>query len=100
MKTTLTPTHLISDSRRHPLSPTPPTEPATLQLQPPTPNHERLYIRHILLGHPEAVRQTIHLLHTLRYADATLWSRAITLQEPLVIPPTPAEVMSLLHKRV
>ncbi len=31
-------------------------------------------IRHILLGKPEAIRQTIHLLHTLHYTETILWS--------------------------
>ncbi|MEM8504410.1 MAG: hypothetical protein AAF716_14810 [Cyanobacteria bacterium P01_D01_bin.1] len=67
----------------------------------PLPSHPgRAYIRHILLGNPEAVQQTIHLLHTLRYTETVLWSRAIAIQDPLVIPPAPGEVISLLRKQV
>ncbi|WP_228016096.1 hypothetical protein [Leptolyngbya ectocarpi] len=28
-------------------------------------------IRHILLGHPGTIRQTIHLLHNLRYVETS-----------------------------
>ena len=103
MKTTLTPANLLSAPSRDRLSfrhTTPPTAPDPFQIEPSAPDHGKLYVRHILLGHPEAVRQTIHLLHTLRYADALLWSRAITLADPLVLPPTPGEVISLLRKQV
>ena len=57
-------------------------------------------VRHILLGSPEAVRQTIHLLHTLRYAETVLWSPVLTVEEPLVIPPARNEAMSLLRRPV
>lgn len=67
----------------------------------PLPSHpSRSYVRHILLGNPEAVQQTIHLLHTLRYTETVLWSRAIAIQDPLVIPPASGEVISLLRKQV
>ena len=102
MKTTLTPTAFLS----HPahssqsLSQPIPTQPATAQLLPPQPNHERTFIRHILLGHPEAIQQTIHLLHTLHYTETVLWSPAIALQAPLILTPTPGEAISLLRKQV
>ena len=60
----------------------------------------RRSLRHILLGRPEDVRQTIHLLHTLRYAEAVLWSPIMTVEEPLVIEPAPNEAISLLRKLV
>ena len=55
-------------------------------------------IRHILLGSPEAVRQTIHLLHTLHYVETVLWSPVIAIAEPLVISPAQGEAISLLRK--
>ena len=55
-------------------------------------------IRHILLGKPEAIRQTIHLLHTLHYAETILWSPLLTIEEPLMITPERGEAMSLLRK--
>ncbi len=66
----------------------------------PVGSGERRSLRHILLGHPEDVRQTIHLLHTLRYAETVLWSPIMTVAEPLVIAPAPGEAISLLRKLV
>ena len=60
----------------------------------------RSAIRHILLGPPAAVRQTIHLLHTLNYAETLLWSPLVSAEEPLVITPEEGEVVSLLRKHV
>lgn len=58
-------------------------------------------LRHILLGSPGHVRQTIHLLHTLRYVENVLWSPLVTLpDEPLIITPRPGEVMSLLIRHL
>lgn len=55
-------------------------------------------IRHILLGDADAVRQTIHLLHTLHYTETILWSPVLAIAEPLVITPAQGEAMSLLRK--
>ncbi len=55
-------------------------------------------IRHILLGEPDAIRQTIHLLHTLHYAETVLWTPVLMIEEPLVITPAQGEAMSLLRK--
>ncbi len=60
----------------------------------------RRSLRHILLGPPEDVRQTIHLLHTLHYAETVLWSPIMTVEEPLIIAPAPSEAISLLRKLV
>ncbi len=57
-------------------------------------------IRHILLGKPDAIRQTIHLLHTLHYTETILWSPVLTIEEALVITPTQGEAMSLLRKQL
>ncbi|MGI8932697.1 hypothetical protein [Leptolyngbya sp. BC1307] len=60
----------------------------------------RRSLRHILLGHPEDIRQTIHLLHTLHYAETVLWTPIMTIEEPLTIPPAQGEAISLLQKLV
>ena len=60
----------------------------------------RRSLRHILLGHPEDVRQTIHLLHNLHYAETVLWSPIMAVEEPLMIAPAPNEAISLLRKLV
>ena len=57
-------------------------------------------IRHILLGSPGAVRQTIHLLHTLHYTETVLWSPIVAVEEPLIITPASGEAMSLLRKQI
>ena len=63
-----------------------------------TSNTSREPLRHILLGSPAAVRQTIHLLHTLHYAETILWSPVVTTEEPLIITPAQGEAISLLRK--
>lgn len=47
-------------------APTPPTTPD------PGPNDE--YIRHILIGSPDAIRETIYLLQARHYVDHAQWS--------------------------
>ena len=70
----------------------------TLSPLTPTDNTSREPLRHILLGSPAAVRQTIHLLHTLYYAETVLWSPIMTTEERLIITPAQGEAMSLLRK--
>ncbi|NEP17908.1 MAG: hypothetical protein F6J97_13555 [Leptolyngbya sp. SIO4C1] len=54
-------------------------------------------LRHILLGSPERVRQTIHQLHNLRYVEALQWSRIQAIpNNQIVITPNAGEVMSIL----
>ena len=60
----------------------------------------RRSLRHILLGHPEDIRQTIHLLHTLRYAETVLWSPIMSIEDALTITPAQGEAMSLLRRWV
>ena len=55
-------------------------------------------IRHILLGKPEAIQQTIHLLHILHYSETVLWSPVLTETDPIIVTPSQAEAMSLLRK--
>lgn len=58
-------------------------------------------IRHILLGHPLAIRHTIHLLHTLGYVDPARWSALVDLpQNQLVLPVAAEEQISLLRRRL
>jgi hypothetical protein len=61
---------------------------------------EREILRHILLGSPGAVRQTIHLLHSLHYAETVLWSPIMAIEEPLIITPEQGEAISLLRRPV
>ncbi len=55
-------------------------------------------VRHILLGSPGAIRQTIHLLHALNYAEPPAWSQLVTVGEQLIITPEQGESMSLLRR--
>lgn len=64
----------------------------------PVENTSRQPLRHILVGNPAAVRQTIHLLHTLHYAETVLWSPIVTTEAPLIITPEQGESVSLLRK--
>ena len=58
-------------------------------------------IRHILLGHPGNIRQTIHLLHNLRYVETGQWSPLIEVPEQqLILRPEPDEVISMLVRRL
>jgi hypothetical protein len=61
---------------------------------------EREILRHILLGSPGAVRQTIYLLHSLHYVETVLWSPIMAIEEPLIITPEQGEAISLLRKPV
>ena len=58
-------------------------------------------IRHILLGRPGHIRQTIHLLHNLRYVETSQWSPLIEVPEQkLILRPEPDEVISMLLRRL
>ena len=48
-------------------------------------------IRHMLFGSPAGVRQVIHLLHKLGYAEPNAWSRQMPTGRP-------GEVMAILTK--
>ena len=79
-----------------------PTFESVIALPEPVPigRGERRSLRHILLGHPEDIRQTIHLLHTLHYSETVLWSPVMIIEEPLMIAPARGEAISLLRKLV
>ncbi|MGD1854085.1 MAG: hypothetical protein ACFB2W_07515 [Leptolyngbyaceae cyanobacterium] len=58
-------------------------------------------VRHILLGHPSTIRQTIHLLHNLRYVETSQWSPLIEVpNHQLILRPEPDEVISMLVRRL
>ena len=53
----------------------------------------REHVRHMLFGSPNAVKQTIQLLHKLNYAEPNDWSRPIATGRG-------HEVMAILTKRI
>ncbi|MBE9070582.1 hypothetical protein IQ260_28480 [Leptolyngbya cf. ectocarpi LEGE 11479] len=58
-------------------------------------------IRHILLGHPSHIHQTIHLLHNLRYVETSQWSPLIEVPEHrLILRPEPDDMISMLVRRL
>lgn len=58
-------------------------------------------IRHILLGHPDHIHQTIHLLHNLRYVETSQWSPIIEVPDNrLILRPDPDEMISMLMRRL
>ncbi|NEP54806.1 MAG: hypothetical protein F6K65_40880 [Moorea sp. SIO3C2] len=59
------------------------------------------FIRHILLGSPEGIRQTIHLLHNLKYVDPNQWSPLIEIPDnKLILTPKQGDEISILMKRL
>ncbi|MGB7085662.1 MAG: hypothetical protein WBD47_08910 [Phormidesmis sp.] len=66
---------------------------------PPNPDHpQKETLRHILLGSPGAIRQTIYLLHSLHYAESGLWSPIMSVGQQMLITPAQGEAMSLLRR--
>ena len=58
-------------------------------------------IRHILLGHPSHIRQTIHLLHNLRYVETSQWRPLIEVPDNrLILRPETDDVISMLVRRL
>lgn len=58
-------------------------------------------IRHILLGDPSHIRQTIHLLHNLRYVETGQWSPLIEVPDHrLILRTSPDEMISMLVRRL
>lgn len=58
-------------------------------------------IRHILLGPPSNIRQTIHLLHNLRYVEIRQWSPLIEVPDNrLILQPDDDDVISMLVRRL
>ncbi|NJR70253.1 MAG: hypothetical protein HC771_17645 [Synechococcales cyanobacterium CRU_2_2] len=83
---------------------------APTELSPtPAPQREGDRLRHILLGSPAAIRQTIHQLHHLRYIDAVHWSPIVAIPQDsidgsprrrLILTPQAGEMMSLLVRHL
>ena len=61
---------------------------------------EKEEVRHILLGSAGAVRQTIYLLHSLRYSEPALWTPLSPVRGQMMISATQGEMMSLLQRSV
>ncbi len=59
----------------------PPTEAAPTVLTTPDPGPNGEIIRHIIIGSPAGVRETIHLLHNKRYVEQSLWTQLIDIGE-------------------
>ncbi|MEA5462863.1 hypothetical protein [Leptothoe sp. PORK10 BA2] len=58
-------------------------------------------IRHILLGRPSDIRQTIHLLHNLRYVETSQWSTLIEVPDNrLILRPDADQMISMLVRRL
>jgi hypothetical protein len=55
-------------------------------------------LRHLLVGSPQGVQQTIHRLHNLGYSEAGLWSSPLPLppSRELIITPYEGEVLGML----
>jgi len=65
---------------------------------PPENRAHKEVLRHILLGSPGAIRQTIYLLHSLRYSETALWTPLAPVQGQLLITSEQGEMMSLLRR--
>ncbi|MBD2000555.1 hypothetical protein H6G00_28785 [Leptolyngbya sp. FACHB-541] len=72
------------------------------QLQPlPLRYPNREPIRHLLIGSPTLVQNTIHQLHHLRYAEVGLWSPEIPPSDSeLQLTLNPGEVLRILLRYV
>jgi hypothetical protein len=61
------------------------------------PFFRRESLRHLLIGSPEGVEQTIHHLHNLGYVEAGLWTCHLPLLHPqLIVRPDEGEVVNYL----
>ena len=72
--------------------------PADLSLSSPPDGADT--VRHILLGDPGRVRQTIHLLHSLHYVEQSQWSLVLEVPKQLIITPEQGAYISMLTKRL
>ncbi|MEO0539709.1 MAG: hypothetical protein AAFZ80_02465 [Cyanobacteria bacterium P01_A01_bin.105] len=58
-------------------------------------------VRHILLGTPSVLHQTIHLLHSLRYVETSQWTPLVDIPlGQLIVTPAQGEQMSMLVRRL
>ena len=74
--------------------------PADLSPSPPPADTPNDTVRHLLLGAPGRVRQTIHLLHPLRYVEQSQWSLVLEVPKQLSITPAQGAYISMLTKRL
>lgn len=54
-------------------------------------------LKHLLVGNPAVVKQAIHRLHRLGYAEVNTWSKPVSAANSLG---EPGEVVSILIKQV
>ncbi|MEL7359023.1 MAG: hypothetical protein AAFN40_20995 [Cyanobacteria bacterium J06560_6] len=98
-QTVVSPTAILASTPIPERPPTPRPEFNTSLPHPSSPyQHEE--VRHILIGSPEAIRQTIHQLHVLDYAESLLWSPITTVGDAITITQDQGEAMSLLRRPV
>jgi len=57
----------------------PPSGAAPTVLTTPQPGPSDEYVRHILIGSPEALRETIYVLHQRRYVEQALWTGPVAI---------------------
>lgn len=74
--------------------------PADLSLSSPPGTVPNDTVRHLLLGDPGRIRQTIHLLHSLHYVEQSQWSLLLEVPQQLIITPEQGAYISMLTKRL
>ncbi|MGF1514524.1 MAG: hypothetical protein ACFB5Z_12650 [Elainellaceae cyanobacterium] len=57
----------------------PPSGAAPTVLTTPDPGPSGEVVRHIIIGSPEAVRETIHVLHLRRYVEQAMWTGPVAI---------------------
>ena len=78
--------------------PAPFTLPTSLRPPHAADHPPREELRHILLGNPDAIEQTIHLLYRLNYTEPGLWSPITAVGNQLIITAAQGEAISLLRR--
>lgn len=90
---------LLATPDTPPAASDPLTTPA-LDLVYPDPGPNGEYIRHILIGSPQGVQETIYLLQARRYVDHAQWSGPVAIGEAGVrITRQEGQVMAYLMRR-
>lgn len=95
MKTTICFAHDLSDMEQAAPLVLPATIRAATVVERPIQKEE---LRHILIGSPGAIRQTIYLLHSLNYSEPALWSPIMSVGKQMIITPEQGESMSLRRR--
>ena len=91
-------TYLACDLSNHRQRKTPAVQTEMMSNPPESNGGTKEELRHILLGSPGAIRQTIYLLHNLRYSEPALWTPLSPVQGRMVITSEQGEMMSLLRR--